>query len=127
MNAIDTLKKEIAEIELQAGSLNPEDYKALYKLLVVAYHKVKDINGHMEKANPAPLGSKDDNTNWKELVESLESTITTLTEQRDNLDGEVSEKQMALDLLVKENATLAQNAADDKASAVELAQQIIAL
>lgn len=43
MNQIDKLKQAIAEIEDQAGQMDPTDYEGLYKLLATAYFMAKDI------------------------------------------------------------------------------------
>ena len=52
MDKITQLTQEIEALETQAGALQVDDYEELYKILVVAYFKAKDINELHADVNP---------------------------------------------------------------------------
>ena len=78
MDKIEELKAGIASIEEQAGQLDPTDYEALFKLLIVAFSAAKDVIVLQDGNVPVVT----DNTTAIAL-EKAESTIDVLNLEAD--------------------------------------------
>ena len=83
MKVVAKLLREITEIEKQAESVDPQDKKALYALLIVAYYKAKDIIVAQEEIVPEPI-KVIDTDRIDELEFALEQSGKLLTQAQED-------------------------------------------
>jgi hypothetical protein len=88
---IEKLKKEIIEIEQQAGELSIDDKEALYDLLVVAFFKAKDLIALLEaeKTQEVPEVSEEELSSLRATVASLQGDNKDLKESITNISHEL--------------------------------------
>ena len=94
MDKIQQLQKEIKTLEEQAGEMDVHDYEGLYKILVVAYFKQKDITELMQEVNPVQnpemvaelAAAKDLIKAQLEEISSMDKTLAGYIEEIDACD-----------------------------------------